>query len=73
VADELEKRGALKLSRIVDAEASGLPEADKLPDGEKAKVWDEDWTQQTSDYREDLGYPPYDKVRPKAKGDDAAD
>lgn len=73
VADTLEQRGALKLSRLVDAEASGLPEADKLPDGEKAKKWDEDWTQKTADYREDLGYPPYDKVRPGVKGDDAAD
>jgi DNA/RNA endonuclease YhcR with UshA esterase domain len=73
VAETLEERGALKLSRLVDAEASGLPEADKLPDGEKAKIWDEDWTQQTSDYREDLGFPPYDEARPKVKGDDAAD
>lgn len=73
VADTLEQRGSIKLARLVDAEASGLPEADKLPDGEKAKKWDEDWTQQTADYREDLGYPPYNKVRPKVKGDDAAD
>lgn len=73
VAEELERRGDRKLASLVDAEASGLPEADKLPDGEKSQPWDEDWTQQTSDYREDLGYPPYDKVRPRVKGDEAED
>ena len=72
IAQELEKRKATTLATLVDAEASGLPEADQMPDVPKAEPFENDWRFGTSDMGEDLGVPPYDKVRPKVKGDEPA-
>jgi hypothetical protein len=58
-AVELHVRGSLDLAREVLAEASGYPEADKLPDGAETPEWQADWKVGTSDFASDLGYPPY--------------
>lgn len=65
VAEALEQRRARALAALVDAEASGFPEADKLPDAARTPAGQADWKLQTSDFDEDLGFPPYDKKRPK--------
>jgi hypothetical protein len=72
VAEELDRRKAPLLASVVDAEASDLPEADKMPEPPKLKPNDNDNRLGTSDMGEDLGMPPYDKVRPKVKGDEPA-
>lgn len=73
VAEVLERRGAKKLAAVVDSELSeNFPEADDLAEVTPGKEWDRLFTVKTSDYSEDLGFPPYDRVRPAVKGDEAA-
>lgn len=58
-AVELHVRGSHDLAREVLAEASGFPEADRLPDPAETPAWQTDWKLGTSDFTGDIGYPPY--------------
>lgn len=60
-AVELHVRGSHELAREALAEASGFPEADRLPGGPETPEWQTDWKLGTSDFASDLGYPPYRK------------
>ncbi len=77
VAEKLEQRGAKRLAASVDktshriqAGDTDFPEPDEMSDAPKAQPFENDWRLGTSDMGEDLGYPPYDKPRPRVKGDE---
>lgn len=65
-AVELYVRGSKDLADEVLAEASGYPEADRLPDTPVTPAGEVDWKLGTSDFTGDIGYPPY-RQRGKAK------
>jgi hypothetical protein len=68
-AVELHVRGSVDLAREVLAEASGYPEADRLPDPPETPEGETDWKLGTSDFDSDLGAPPYDKPRPYVRSE----
>ncbi len=70
IAAELHRRGDHGLARRCRTASTDYPEADELTDAPKTKAWDPDWEHQTGDYGSNLGVPPYDKPRPKTKGDE---
>lgn len=73
IAQELNRRGSPVLARrilaIATSASTEFPEADELPPNPPS----EEDVLKTGDYGEDLGVPPYDRHRPKTKGDEAED
>lgn len=60
-------------ARESDAGVTDYPEADSLPPNPEGSEWDEDWELKTGDYGGNLRVPPYDKPRPRTKGDEGGE
>lgn len=70
-SEYLDATGNGALAAKIDKVA--FPLADELPTPTKVKPGDLDFELQTGDYGENLRFPPYDKARPKTKGDEGED